>query len=438
MVGIDDGVLWFDRVRSRPLMRSSRAQVPRTWRSVSVAPDSRVVVGIDPEGEAQVRYGGYYTSAPFGFPSAGFTVGRGPWAAVAAGPVSPVNIFVGVRRDGSTAFGACQPSEWGPVGDLAKPTDDPVTAFTVGHEPLLGHGSGAVTSRVELWREDGTILKLIELRGLIVVLVAMKGDGENCVVRVRGHDGRRVVERHFGLVKSLDAMAIRDDLWIAVSGGDPDSFTTLRLAIKDEPGGSPSQFETGYEQVGVDATSVALNDRQGRPIVGMLVGRLLQVVDALDGSPIGVAPLDPERWVLVEVPGGAQFLAGDAVLRVAEPSDVAAVRPDPLDSAHMRPADVRADRLWRRLDTPKDESPRPPSGAQMPAEPDDIAGPPDDLRFRDVVLDFVPYSELPYAMLLNKAELGDGAAEAELNRRARAAVERDIRALHDEDGAPEL
>lgn len=49
--------------------------------------------------------------------------------------------------------------------------------------------------------------------------------------------------------------------------------------------------------------------------------------------------------------------------------------------------------------------------------------------FHDVVLDFVPYEELPYAMLLDKAELGDEAAEAELNRRAEEQVEKDIEAI---------
>ena len=55
--------------------------------------------------------------------------------------------------------------------------------------------------------------------------------------------------------------------------------------------------------------------------------------------------------------------------------------------------------------------------------------------FHDVVLDFVPYSELPYAMLLDKAELGDKAAEAELNRRAEEQVEKDIQAIVEKNRA---
>jgi hypothetical protein len=55
--------------------------------------------------------------------------------------------------------------------------------------------------------------------------------------------------------------------------------------------------------------------------------------------------------------------------------------------------------------------------------------------FHDVVLDFVPYEELPYAMLLDKAELGDEAAEAELNRRAEEQVEKDIQAIVEKNRA---
>ncbi len=86
--------------------------------------------------------------------------------------------------------------------------------------------------------------------------------------------------------------------------------------------------------------------------MAMLIGGQPHVVDARDGAPIGVAQPHAAHHVLVEVPGGDNFLAGDAVHRV--PGELglglSAMTPAPLSEVHLRPADRRNDRRWRRLE----------------------------------------------------------------------------------------
>lgn len=357
LVASDGEHVWSQPVHFPRQFSTTRTPIPLSWRHLCVAPDGRLVAGIDPRGRVRACGDTQYASLQFigvrrsaDGSSGTFTMAEGEWSRVWLGwnPTTASHRAAVAREDAIVAGYSMYPTS---LNDhSATHTEDPVTACSL-DVGVVGHFSGAVTEAPDwsrgglLWKEAGSVTHLVAPRLLsaagvgkqaapVVVVGVEVGAARFGRVVLRRPDGALLAEMATRWVAHLDAVWAGDELLIAVATRSPNMLMCLRW--------SAGSLAPVMRTMSVEVLSLALSATEEGAALAYVSGSWCHVIEPVTGTPLGDAPLPSGHAVMVDGPFGTRFLLSKEVRALTPRGGALAWRPPPLSPGDL----VRPERPW--------------------------------------------------------------------------------------------